>query len=94
MSVLSDILPEGNKVPTNTYWAKKLIRLVTVKLWKFDACPNHSILYRGEQYEKLESCPHCGTSRYKISTGCRVDASDEEPMDGGSNQKKKVPKKK
>jgi hypothetical protein len=94
MSVLSDILPEGNKVPTNTYREKKLIWLVAVKLWKFDACPNHCILYRGEQYEKLESCPHYGTSRYKISAGCHVDTSDEGPASGGSNKKKKVPKKK
>jgi hypothetical protein len=65
MSVLSHILPEGNKVPANTYRAKKLIRPVMMKLRKFDACPNHCILYYGEQYEKLESCPHCGASRYK-----------------------------
>jgi hypothetical protein len=65
MSVLSDILPEGNKVPANTYWAKKLIQPMAMKLRKFDACPNHCIPYRGEQYEKLESCPHCGASRYK-----------------------------
>jgi hypothetical protein len=46
MSVLSDILPEGNKVPANTDRVKKLIRPVVMKVWKFDACPNHCILYR------------------------------------------------
>jgi hypothetical protein len=94
MSVHSDILPEGNKVPANTYRAKKLIRPVAMKLRKFDACPNHCILYRGEQYEKLESCPHYDASRYKRNAGCRVDANDEGPAGGRPNQKKKVPKKK
>jgi hypothetical protein len=65
-----------------------------MKLRKFDACPNHCILYQGEQYEKLESYLHCGTSRYKRNAGCRVDTRDEGPTGGGPNKKKKVPKKK
>nr|AWA44741.1 UPI0001A89096 related cluster [Saccharum spontaneum] len=90
MSVLFDILPEGNKVPANTNRVKKLIRPVVMKLRKFDACTNHCILYRGEQYEKLESCPHCDTSRYKRNAGCRVDTSDEGPTSGGPNKKKRT----
>jgi hypothetical protein len=93
MSVLGDTYLDGNKVPANTYRAKKLIRPVAMKLRKFDACPNHCILYRGEQYEKLESCPHCDASRYKRNAGCRVDANDEGPV-GGGPKKKKVAKKK
>jgi len=46
--VLAEHFPEGNKVPANTYRAKKLIRLVAMKLRKFHACPNHCILYRGQ----------------------------------------------
>ena len=30
------------------------------------ACPNDCILYRGEEYENLDSCPVCGVLRYKI----------------------------
>jgi hypothetical protein len=45
MSVLGDTYPDGNKVPANTYRAKKLIWPVAIKLRKFDACPNHCILY-------------------------------------------------
>jgi hypothetical protein len=51
MSVLGDTYPDGNKVPANTYRAKKLIWPVAMKLRKFDACPNHCILYLGGQYE-------------------------------------------
>jgi hypothetical protein len=47
LRILDDSYPGGNKVPANTYWVKKLIRPVTMKLKKFHACPNHCILYRG-----------------------------------------------
>jgi hypothetical protein len=46
MTVLADTYPDDNKVPANTYRAKKLIRPVAMKLRKFDACPNHCILYQ------------------------------------------------
>ena len=52
LRILADTYPEGNKVPTNTYRAKKLIRPVAMKHQKFHACPNHCILYRGK-YENL-----------------------------------------
>jgi hypothetical protein len=72
LNVLNEAFPEGNKVPVNTYQAKKLIRLVAMILKKFDAYTNHCILYRGE-YDKLESCPHYNTSRWKMNAGCHVD---------------------
>ena len=52
LRILADTYPEGNKVPTNTYWMKKLIRPMAMKLKKFHASPNHCILYRGK-YENL-----------------------------------------
>ena len=52
LHILADTYPEGNKVPTNTYRAKKLIRPVEMKLKKFHAYPNHCILYRGK-YKNL-----------------------------------------
>ena len=52
---LADSYPEGNKVPANTYRAKKMILPVAMTLKKFHACPNHCILYRGK-YENLQSC--------------------------------------
>jgi hypothetical protein len=83
-----DTYLEGNKVPGNTYRTKKLIRVVALKLKKFHACPNYCILYRGK-YENLQSCPHCGASRYKKNAGCHVD--DEEGPTRGA--KKKMAKK-
>jgi hypothetical protein len=87
MTVLADTYSYDNKVPANTYRAKKLIRPVAMKLRKFDASPNYCILYRGEQYEELESCPHYGASRYKRNVSCCVDANGEGPV-GGSKKKK------
>ena len=66
---------------------KKLIPPVAMKLKKFHACLNHCILYRGK-YENLQSCPHCGASRYKRNVGCHADADDER----GPKKKKKTKK--
>ena len=52
MTVNTDTYLEGNKVPTITYRAKRIIRPVLMKLKKFHACSNHCILYRGK-YENL-----------------------------------------
>jgi len=89
LETLADNFPEGNKVPANTYRAKKMIRPVAMKLKKFHACPNHCILYRGE-YENLQSCPRCGASRYKRNAGCRADVDVEGPK---KKQKKTSEKK-
>jgi hypothetical protein len=35
LRILADTYPEDNKMPTNTYRAKKMIRLVAMKLKKF-----------------------------------------------------------
>ena len=83
--MLADPYPEGNKVSPNTYRAKKMIQLVSMKLKKFHACSNHCIMYRGK-YENLQSSPHCGASRYKRNVGGRADVDDEGPK---SRQKKK-----
>ena len=52
LCILADTYQEGNKVPANTYRAKKMIRTVSMKLKKFHTCSNHYILYRGK-YENL-----------------------------------------
>jgi hypothetical protein len=83
LRILANTYLKGNKVPANTYWAKKLIRLVAMKLKKFHACPNHYILYRGK-YENLQSYPHYGVSRYKRNAGYHANMDSER----GSKKKK------
>jgi predicted nucleic acid-binding Zn-ribbon protein len=64
-SIIARMLPKENKVPANTYYAKKLISLLTMGVEKIHVCRNHCILYRGDDHKDLESCPKCGASRYK-----------------------------
>ena len=67
LRILAKLLPKGNKVPTNTYYAKKLISPLTMGVEKIDTCRNHCILYRGNDYKDLDSCSNCGASRYKMN---------------------------
>ena len=45
LSIIADIHPKENKVPANTYYAKKLISPLTMGVEKIHACRNHYILY-------------------------------------------------
>ena len=53
---------------------------------KIHAYPNDCILYRGEEYEKLDACPVCDAKRYKTRQNDPGEV-DGEPV------KKKVPAK-
>jgi hypothetical protein len=67
LSIITDMLPEENKVPANTYYAKELISPLTMGVEKIHTCRNYCILYRGDDYKDLESYPNCGASRYKTN---------------------------
>jgi hypothetical protein len=71
LSIIADMLPKDNKVSANTYYAKKLISPLMMGVDKIHACRNHCILYRGANYKDLDSCPNCGTSRYKTNKNYR-----------------------
>ncbi|XP_066334442.1 uncharacterized protein [Miscanthus floridulus] len=71
LSIIADMLPKENKVPANTYYAKKLISPLTMGVEKIHACRNHCILYRGADYKDLDICPKCGASRYKTNKDYR-----------------------
>src|SRR6266540_789831 len=62
--LLRDMLPKPNKLPCNTYRAKKLIAPLALDVKKIHACSNHCILYRKE-YEHFASCPVCKLRPYK-----------------------------
>lgn len=61
---LSEVLPEGNELPTSTYYARKVMCPFGLEVVKIDACPNDCVLYR-KDHENLDECPKCGVSRYK-----------------------------
>jgi hypothetical protein len=90
LSIVADMLPKENKVPANTYYAKKLIGPLTMGVEKIHACRNHCILYRGDDYKDLESYPKCGASRYKTNKNYR----EEECVASVSKGKKRKKAKK
>ncbi|XP_066159869.1 uncharacterized protein [Oryza sativa Japonica Group] len=90
MDLLRVMLPKPNLLPTNTYQAKKLICPLSLGVQKMHACENHCILYRKE-FADLDSCPTCGTSRYKTGNGAsdgEVVDKDDAPVD----ENKKIPR--
>ncbi len=73
-------------MPKTTYEAKKIVCPLGLKVQKTYTCPNDCILYRGEEYKNLESCPVCKALRYKIR---RDDTSEVD----GQPSKKRIPAK-
>ena len=59
LAMLAWLLPKPNKVPANTYRAKKLISPFTMGVEIIHECPNHCILYRGDTFKDLDKCPVC-----------------------------------
>ena len=77
LRILAWLLPKPNKVPTNTYRAKKLVSPFTMGVERIHVCPNHCILYRGDTFKDLKKYPVCSASRYKNNAGyCGDDNQD------------------
>ncbi|XP_066347639.1 uncharacterized protein [Miscanthus floridulus] len=87
LRVLGDLLPKENKVPANMYYAKKLVSPLTMGVEKIHACRNHCILYRGDQYKDLDSCPNCGASRYKTNKDYREEENAASVSSGRKRKK-------
>jgi hypothetical protein len=91
LSIIADMLLKENKVPANTYYAKKLISPLAMDVEKIHACRNHCILYRGNDYKDLKSCPKCNASRYKTNKDYREEECVASVSEG--KKRKKSPKK-
>ena len=85
MMIIKDMLPQGNELPASTYEAKKVVCPLGLEVQKIQACPNDCIIYRGDDYEKLEACPVCEAKRYKIPR------NEGDEVEG--DKKKKIPAK-
>jgi hypothetical protein len=64
LTLLKDMLPQGNVAPETIYKAKQIIYPLVFEVEKNHACRNDCILYRGSEYEDLEKCPICGLDRF------------------------------
>jgi hypothetical protein len=54
LGVIKNMLPEDNELPSTTDKAKKVVCPLGLEVQKINACPSDCILYRGDEYEKLE----------------------------------------
>ena len=59
LGIVKNMLPEGNELPPTMYEAKKVVCPLGLDVQKIHACPNDCILYRGDEYEKLDAYPVC-----------------------------------
>jgi hypothetical protein len=84
--IVKNMLPEGNELPLTTYEAKNVVCPLELDVQKIHSYPNDCILYRGDEYEKLDVCPVCGAKGYKIRQ------NDTGNVDG-ELAKKKIPTK-
>ncbi|CAL1383444.1 unnamed protein product [Linum trigynum] len=68
LKLLKDALPTGNLIPSSYYEAKNMLRSLGLGYIPIHACPYDCALYWKEN-EKLEACPICKTSRWKVNDG-------------------------
>jgi hypothetical protein len=73
------MFPKDNELPATMYEAKQVVCPMGLKIEKIHACPNDCILYHGKEYEKLDACPVCLASRYKIRRDDPGDVEGECP---------------
>ena len=85
LRILTWLLPKPNKVPANTYRAKKLVSPFTMGVERIHACPNHCIWYRGDCFKDMKKCPVCSASRYKNNAGYYGD--DNQGPSSGNKRK-------
>jgi hypothetical protein len=67
MTMILDLLRdafEQAKLPHSFYEAKKIINKLGLNYTKIDVCPKDCMLYLGDDEKNLQTCKHCGTSRW------------------------------
>jgi hypothetical protein len=62
---ISKFLPEDHCVPNTMEKVQRVVRDLGLDYIKIDACENHCVLFQKE-YEKLNICPKCKASRWKV----------------------------
>ncbi|KAL9675869.1 hypothetical protein QQ045_004077 [Rhodiola kirilowii] len=68
LSLVKDMLPDGNTLPNRTYEAKKVMCPMGIEYKKIHACPNDCILYRNA-HKDLTECLVYKSSPYKLNNG-------------------------
>jgi hypothetical protein len=87
LTLLKDMLPQGNAVPETVYEAKQIICPLGLEVEKIHTCKNDCILYHGPEYEDHEKCYMCELNRFNR----RKDGGDDKNCN--KNKIKDGPKK-
>ncbi|XP_010480840.1 PREDICTED: uncharacterized protein LOC104759628 [Camelina sativa] len=66
LETLKQMLPKDNVLHMSLYEVKKFFKSFDMGYEKIHACVNDCCLFRN-QYEELDSCPKCKSSRWKIN---------------------------
>ena len=69
---------ESKWIAHHYVWSKADCLPFGLEIQKIHACPNDSILYRGDEYDNLDACPVYKASRYKIRWDDSGDIEGEE----------------
>ena len=80
LRILAWLLSKPNKVPANTYRAKKLVSPFTMGVERIHACPNHCILYRGDTFKDLKNALYVPQVATKIMLNTMVMTIRIQPM--------------
>lgn len=65
LEILCDMLPELNTIPNSTRSVEMLLKPFQLDCIRIHACVNDCCLFRND-LEKSETCPKCGSSRWKL----------------------------
>jgi hypothetical protein len=73
LTLLKDMLPQGNAVSETVYEAKHIICTLGLEVEKIHTCKNDCILYHEHEYEDLKKCLICGLDRFNRRKYCGDD---------------------
>jgi hypothetical protein len=65
LKILVDAFPEHNTLPKSYTEAKTILKDLGLGYESIHVCYNNCVLFRGEEYGKLDNCPVCKLSRWK-----------------------------
>ncbi|KAJ0095325.1 hypothetical protein Patl1_16716 [Pistacia atlantica] len=68
LTLLNEVLPKVSSLPKNTYGVKRILQDLGLGCEKIHACKYDYALFWKEN-KKLENCPVCDESRYKLNNG-------------------------
>ncbi|XP_071688530.1 uncharacterized protein [Rutidosis leptorrhynchoides] len=67
LPIFKSMLPVGNKLPSNLYETKAILKELSLPKKRYDACKNHCMLFYKPEDLALTHCRYCNEPRYKFN---------------------------